>query len=311
MHQNLINQNPIVNQFNNYMTQNRSYVPFQGNQLINQNVHVMNNLNQLVQQHRNPTSSVGSKKSTINKSKETNVIEEIMKPQQIIKNNKDVSSNLKAIEQQRKEKIRRTNAPYKIIIKDKIITNEIPIDKFEKEVVVHKVTEKDRDINNFSQELKNKENEIEKIDDEIKVEFHIDNYSNHKKKFEYKETFIKNLAFEQKTFDENKQDYLEFYKQKQKELAEGQKTCDQILHHILDEGIIKKEELPTEETKSMGLDILPVSDSSSLNDASSNDVVAGEPATLNAKNRTSLATNNNNRNRISSKRINSSNIVNI
>jgi SAM-dependent methyltransferase len=53
----------------------------------------------------------------------------------------------------------------------------------------------------FDKDLKRKEEEGTKINDELQIEFHIDNYDKHKKKFEYKETFIKNLAFEENTFD--------------------------------------------------------------------------------------------------------------
>ncbi len=69
---------------------------------------------------------------------------------------------------------------------------------------------------------------------------------NIKKNFEYNESFIKNLDYKEKTFDDNKQDFIEFYKKKQKEATEGQKLCDQILHNIIDDGVISKDELPME-----------------------------------------------------------------
>lgn len=52
MYQNLANQNPLINHFNGYMAQNPNVVPFQNNQLINNNVHVMNNLTNSIRQHQ-------------------------------------------------------------------------------------------------------------------------------------------------------------------------------------------------------------------------------------------------------------------
>nr|AEX62951.1 hypothetical protein mv_R747 [Moumouvirus Monve] len=60
MHQNLINQNPMINNFNIYSRQNPNFIPFQNNQLINNNVHVMNNLNNFLQQHKNVQSSMNN-----------------------------------------------------------------------------------------------------------------------------------------------------------------------------------------------------------------------------------------------------------
>ena len=280
MYQNLVNQNPMINQFAGYMAQNP--VPFLGNQLLNNNPHVVSNLTDLLQQHRAVQNNIpmyqqqlniplqqqqqcvlpqqplnfNNNSSNNNKPKNSNIIEEMLKPQKIKKDaasNKDVASNYKVRKEIQKSakkniNIKMTNAPYKSIIKDKIVTKNVE-DVLEEDLLVHKsIRQIDANREKFDQELEVKEAEKEKINDELKIEFHIDNYDKHKKKFEYKETFIKNLAFEENTFDQNKQDYIEFYRQKQKEAEEGQKLCDQILHNIFDEGIISKDELPTEDT---------------------------------------------------------------
>nr|AEX62953.1 hypothetical protein mv_R749 [Moumouvirus Monve] len=136
--------------------------------------------------------------------------------------------------------------PYKTIIKDKIINKKVEEVKLE-DLLVHKsVKGVDDDKDKFEKELKIKENEKEKINDELQIEFNIDNYDKHKKTFEYNATFIRNLAYEQNVFDENKQDCIEFYQKKQKEAEEGKQICDEILRNIIDEGIISKDELPTD-----------------------------------------------------------------
>lgn len=284
MYQNLANQNPIISQFNGYLAQNPQFTPFQNNHLINNNVHVMNNLNDLVQQHKtiqqnipmyqqqyynqeqvpnqlnnqfmqnNQANLQQNNKSSRTGVKNSNIIKEMLKPQKIVKDGKDVLPSFivrKQVQKQAKKGnigIKMTNAPYKSIIKDKIIKKNVD-DVKEEDLLVHKVEKGiDDDIDRFNRELDEKEEEKEKINEELQIEFHIDNYDRHKKKFEYKETFIRNIAFEENTFDETKQDYIEFYKQKQKEAEEGQKLCDEILHNIIDEGIINKDELPTENT---------------------------------------------------------------
>ena len=289
MYQNLANQNPILNQFNGYLVQNPQFTPFQNNQLINNNVHVRNNLNDMVQQHKmiqqnmpmyqqqfiaNQTNNqpiqyneniMQNKSSTSNRSpksgaRNSNIIEEMLKPQKIIKDGKDVLTNFKIRKEiQKKAKkgdigIKMTNAPYKSIIKDKIITKAVD-EVVEEDLIVHKVNKKiDADVDRFNKELNIMIEEKEKINEELEIEFHIDNYDKHKKNYAYKETFIRNMAYEENTFDENKQDYIDFYKQKQKEAEEGQKLCDQILHNIIDEGIICKDELPSENTNTLDID---------------------------------------------------------
>lgn len=265
MYANIASQNPILNNFNTYMARNPTTIPFQNNQLINNNVHVMNNLNDYIQQTRNPlppqlamgpapliptgvgptgVGPTGAKKLT-----NCNIIEEMLTPRKIVKDNKDVRPNYRVREDiQLKAKkgdinIEMTNAPYKTIIKDKIITKKVQDVKLH-DLLVHKAVRAiDADVKKFDIDLLAKQGEKTKINEELKMEFHWDNYDKHKKKFEYKETFIKNLAFEQKTFDESKDDYIEFYRQKQREAEEGQKLCDEILHKIIDEGIISNDEL--------------------------------------------------------------------
>lgn len=237
-----MNQNPLLQQFNTYLSKNPHSVPFQNNQLMNNNVHIMSNLNDCMR---------GTKTT---KCSNANLIEELLKPLKTNKDNKDVNFTyrIRNEEQQKAKKgdidIEITNAPYKIIIKDKIVNK--PVKKIgEEDLVVYRTNKKiDADIHRFNKDLETKNKEQTKINEELEMEFHEDNYDKHKKKFEYKETFIRNLdtSHQQNTFGENKQDCIDFYKQKQKEAEEGKKLCDQILHDLVDEGLISKDELPNE-----------------------------------------------------------------
>lgn len=267
MHQNMINTNPIVQSFNGYMTNNPCTTPFMSNQLINENVHVTNNLNTFIQQQKQIQQQINSqqnqnqnqkdqiykpsvqdrldKSDKLNRSqnKNINIIEELMKPQIISKNNKDIKPNFTSRQTERKQKIDITNAPYKNIIRDKVVTK--PVDKVTAEdIVVHTVTEADSNRKIFKSETTTKDTELKKINEEIGVEFHIDNYDKHKKKYDYKETFIRNLAYEAGTHSDNKNDYVEFYRKRQKEAEERSELCDKVLHELVDTGLIKPEELP-------------------------------------------------------------------
>jgi hypothetical protein len=188
------------------------------------------------------------------------IIKEMLQPQKILKGsneNKQIVKNYKDREQtlekykKNKEGIPITNAPYKTIIKDKIITKKVDEVKI-KDLIVHIPNKDDRDKIKFVKELKRKNEDKEKINDELNIEFHIERYDKHKKNFEYKESYIKNLAYEGNTFDESKQDYIDFYKKHQKQIEEGKEKCDDILFEIEKSGIINPEDLPiaVPETKS-------------------------------------------------------------
>ncbi|UMZ08221.1 hypothetical protein [Acanthamoeba polyphaga mimivirus] len=207
-----------------------------------------------------PMNKIGNKinKSHSENKSAKNIIEEMLKPQKIVKDNKDVESSYKNRNKQHENILKKgdfsefklTNAPYKVIIKDKI--NDYVgknIDHFKKpeQLIVHKADPKiDANTDRFNAELELKESDLEKINETLKLEFKPERYNEHKKIFEHKEVYIRNMAYEAKTFDDNKQDYIEFYRQKQKEAEEGKKLYDDIIRNIIDEGIISKDELPTE-----------------------------------------------------------------
>lgn len=321
MYQNIANQNPLLLQFNGYMSQNPNIIPFQNNQLINNNVHVLNNLNDLVKEHRTVQQNMPQFQQQMHQSVQTdqnkrhngqttlqnsgkkniNIIKEMLKPQKITKNNnKDVITNYtirKNIQKDAKEgiiNIKITNAPYKSIIKDKIITKAVK-DVKEEDFIVHKSTKEiDANRTRFDKELNIKENEKEKINEELNIEFHIDNYDTHKKKFDYKDTFIKNLGFEQNIYDENKQDCIEFYRKKQKEAEEGQKLCDQILHNIIDEGIIGADELPQVNTNrnNTDIDLKIMLNNVRIDDDEKNNTVGARQKTSSVQSRQILRQNN-------------------
>jgi len=236
MIQDLSTENSLLKQFKNYQKKSGE-VPLQNNKLIYNNVHVANKLHEMVNKK--------TLKKTLEKKyeKNTNIIDELLRPQKIEKNNYDL--NYKMVLSQRDEKIEITNTPYKPILKDKIVTKPVH-EVTEEDFIVYRPSKEDRNLQKFHEDLKNKETLNLQLNKELGVEFHLDNYSIHKKNFEYKDTFIKNLCYDKDTPDGNKRDCIEYYKRIQKEAEEGQILCDKILHS-LDDSIINKNEIPVED----------------------------------------------------------------
>lgn len=269
MYQNLINQNPMLVQFNNYKNQNPNVVPFQNNQLINNNVHVMNALTNRIQEQKciqdQKLNSYNSSQQNNNFSEDynkkysgksnLNIIQEMLKPVKINKTkneNNDVIPNYKQrnkIQSDAKKGkigIAITNAAYKCIIKDRENINKKKVDDIhEEDLIVHKsVRGVDDDINIFKQQLKNKEDEKKEINAELEIEFTQENFDKHKKKFEFKETFIKNMVYEENTYDDCKQDFIEYYKKQRKEADERAKLIDKVTEYLKDDNLINVDELP-------------------------------------------------------------------
>ena len=278
MYQTYANQNPLMNQFNSYTASNTGFVPFQGNQLINNNVHVMNNLNGHVQAHLHGNSNqmqsmkpnIQSVPQTSNGNRAVDVIKNMLKPVETRDSHsgfdieKSYKDRLAAQERTRKcQDINNvTNAPYKIIIKDKIVTKPVKEVK-ENDLIVHKVVKGvDDNIEEFNKSLDIKKKEKKQIKQELKIEFSVDNYESHKKKFDYRQVFIRNIAYDDNDHEDNKKDYIKFYEQKQLEAEKGIKMIDETIMGLIDEGLIDKEELPTE---SDDINTLPVEKTPSVN----------------------------------------------
>ena len=271
MYNSIANNNPLLNSFSSYANKNPTSVPFNSNDLIKNNVNIMNNLNNYIyeskmidspQNNNNIYNNNNNTNKNANRQKTSvtnmNIIEKMLEPVKIIKDkksNSDIKSNFitrsKIQESAKNTKgcksgiigIERTNAPYKAIIKDKIISKPVT-EVVEEDLIVHRTVKGiDDNVDNFVHDLNSKNSEVDKINDELKVEFDISNYDKHKRKFEYKQTFVRNLAYEENGFDENKTDCIEFYKKKQRDAEKGIETCDTIYKTLLDANIIDENEL--------------------------------------------------------------------
>lgn len=140
------------------------------------------------------------------------------------------------------------NTPYKIIIPQK--TKDTPhgfdynqLISEPEQLVMHKVTTKDKDKKVFDKNLNTLETSMKSIDKENGQIFSEDKKSEHKSRFEYEHVFYRKNITDTKHHDELKQDQDTYATLKSKELEEGKNARDAILAALQnDETIeVKKE----------------------------------------------------------------------
>jgi hypothetical protein len=240
--------NKIVDTFNEWQKKNPNNVPFQGNNLIANNVHVQNHL---INQYRNTNNAPISSKE-----KNIDIIKKMLEPEKPNKvnekNNMDaVKTNFEArktqqIQAKKKIDIQMTNQPYKCILNDSLVFKKKVEDVKKADLIDHFINKKiEANPKEFAVKCNTKEKERVVHNDELTIEFSIDNYDKNKKKFEFKENFIRNMAYDGKDTDETKKDCIEFYKNKLKEAEEGKNICDETLHLLANRGMIDTDELPS------------------------------------------------------------------
>lgn len=259
--------NPLLDKYNNYINQGNN-VPFENNSLINNNPHVRNTLNSNINDHKNVSVNNLSlseiknlNDNNTNKSSNKSIIEELLSPQKVDKKNKqDIMSDFKMREMKQnnyilkknnnekfnkkyEEEFLMTNQPYKNIIKDRKI--EKSVDQItEADILIHKTNKAiDADVIKFDIELKKKEQEKKEILDKLKLEYTLENKEVHERNFEYSQSFIKNIPYNAKDHDDNKEEYLKYCLKKQKEAEEGLLLCDKILKNLGND-FINKNEIP-------------------------------------------------------------------
>ena len=133
---------------------------------------------------------------------------------------------------------KRTNQPYKNIMKNEDYTKKISSDK---DLIVHRVTNKDKEgVEEACIDLQQK---LEKHDDELKVIYSTSKKNEHKKKFEYNHVYKYRVQHDAKDHDDLKDDRIKYYKAQQKKEESGKKKLDVLLDTLVSDGIFDKSEL--------------------------------------------------------------------
>lgn len=237
MNTNPQHNNPLLNRFNDYRTKAINNIPFDNNNLIQSDIRIINNIASKINHNGG-------------RSENKNIIKQMLKPVKVDQDNSDVMNRYEQREAIRKRAmegdigIKPTNIAYKPIVKDEV---NKPIEEMTKEdLIVHRVVQGvDNDKKVLKKEFRAKNDIREKTNESLAIEFSIENYDRHKKAFEYNEAFIRNMAYEEKIFEDNKADCIEFYKRKQKEMEGNETLIDGVLRKLLDTGAISKDEIPS------------------------------------------------------------------
>lgn len=135
----------------------------------------------------------------------------------------------------------RNNDPYKIIIKDP--THFKKSFKSEKDLIVHRVTQKDKE--GVKERYFQKKDEVEDHDKELKVIYAPSKETEYKKKFEYNHVYKYRVENDTngKSHDKLKKDKIKYYKKMQEEEEKNKKNKDDIISELMNNGIFNPDEL--------------------------------------------------------------------
>jgi hypothetical protein len=167
----------------------------------------------------------------------------IIKPQKIEKPNINIKSLIDTKEINNKNELneclkKRINEPYKGIIKD-FDYSKIR-EKHEEDLVVHTVTDADKDIKLFDEKMDTFHNKIEQQNKNIQDTYSLDKKTEHKKEFDYQHKYKYRVKIDSTGDDELRVDRIEFYKKEQSKVEENKKKIDDILLNLIDSGILSE-----------------------------------------------------------------------
>lgn len=266
MNQNFGN-NRLLNGYNQNF--NRNDFNFQNNMLLQNNpvymnmdrtqqmqqMQMMQSLQMQQAKEMHQVKQINKMNDLTNKYDKEKVRESVIKPIRIEKNKKDryeLENQWKDAEKNYRDKSgkdygseiqeywkKRTNQPYKNIIKNDDVANKQF--KSKDDLIVHRVTKKDKE--GVDESYGALTQNLEKHDNELKSIYSISKKNEHKKKFEYNHVYKYRIQYDPKDHDKLKQDRIKYYKDRQKKEEEGRKTVDNILETLINDGIFDKNEL--------------------------------------------------------------------
>lgn len=256
---NLLRNNPIIgNNFNRQNNQQYNNQQYNNSQQIQQMK--MYQMQQqmakmkMLQEVKKKEKEILKNLSKINNSTKKDITELIIKPE----NNKLTKEELEQIDVNYKEMEnkfgnednykknlqkywdKRTNQPYKNILKEEDYTKSF---KEKDDLIVHKVTDLDKDEEKLEMEFKEKDEDREKHDGELKAIYTLSKKAENKKKFEYNNVYKFRFKYDPKDHDSNKQDKMEYYKKQQKKLDKENKRFNEAIESLVNSNIYSKEQL--------------------------------------------------------------------
>lgn len=163
--------------------------------------------------------------------------EDVLKPTKIQKGSKtqqEVMNAYKMRERERNEEAKKfvnKNTPYKVIFKDR--KNDFrprkPEEMKKEELIVHTVTEEDKDVEEVERKLDELESKKKRIDDENKQIFSREKKAEHDKNFEHQQALkTYSIQDDTSTHDDLRDVGLDFLKKQQKDADVGKKKLDEF-----------------------------------------------------------------------------------
>lgn len=134
----------------------------------------------------------------------------------------------------------RTNDPYKVILVEENFKKDF---KSDKDLIVHRVTQADKDSKKVTQAYIATQENMEKHNNELQMIYSTDKKNEHLKKFQYTNVYRYKCKTESKDHDEMKKDTVAYYKDKQKKEEESKQNRDQVLSSLINNNIFDKDEL--------------------------------------------------------------------
>lgn len=152
-------------------------------------------------------------------------------------NNSDNLDNLDNIPKLLQEWYKgRKNIPYKNILKKENYNKEFTK---KEDLIVHKVTQLDKDKLILEEEISQLEKMIEKHDGDLKMIYSLSEETTHKEKFKYNNYYKNRIKYDPKNYT----DLKKFYKKEQKKINKETQRIDEMLELLLVDDQISKEEL--------------------------------------------------------------------
>jgi len=238
--------NNLLNRFQNYQQKN---IPFQNNALLRNNPTFRNNMsynNSQQQQKMQMMYMANIEKQR--KIQEIRQLEKLNRMANNMDNNKlreliikpykeEKKSNSDLMKKWKKEEVernptrerywkKRTNLPYKNIIKDrkhidKFINPKRKITK--KDLIVHRITNADKNRHLVEKKLNKLRNNLETHNKELKVIYSTSKKLSHKKKFEYYHKYKQRVQYNPSEHNKLKKDKITHYKKEQKKMESNKK----------------------------------------------------------------------------------------
>jgi len=143
----------------------------------------------------------------------------------------------------------RTNQPYKNIIKDEKYYKQFLTESKRKkldnrdELIVHKVTDVDKDIDRLEKEYDDKDKEIVEHDGELKVIYATSKEAEHKQKFDYNHVYKFRIKYDPSDHSNLKKSKIDLYKKEQKKIEKDKKNMIDIIDSLINDDLLSPDQL--------------------------------------------------------------------